>query len=102
MRLVLLDDRSADEDDGRIINTIRESGPPDLRIALLSGRAFTFDIERYLKKGVDRCVSKPVPLKKLGHICRELISRKLTDSGALDAQALREQMEKKKSHSLLH
>ena len=42
-------------------------------IVLLSSRAFVFDIERFLKLGVDRCLSKPVPLAELAETARRLI-----------------------------
>lgn len=42
-------------------------------IILLSARAFVFDIERFLKLGVDRCLSKPVALSELAHTVRRLI-----------------------------
>lgn len=42
-------------------------------IILLSSRAFVFDIERFLKLGVDRCLSKPVELAKLASTLRRLI-----------------------------
>ena len=48
-------------------------------IILLSAHAFVFDIERFLKLGVDRCLAKPVPLGELALTARRLIdeSRKL-------------------------
>jgi len=48
-------------------------------IILLSSRAFVFDVERFLKLGVDRCLSKPVPLGELAATARRLIdeSRRL-------------------------
>lgn len=48
-------------------------------IILLSSHAFVFDVERFLKLGVDRCLSKPVPLADLALTARRLIdeARKL-------------------------
>lgn len=42
-------------------------------IVLLSAKAFVFDIERFLKLGVDRCLSKPVDLYELAVTARRLI-----------------------------
>lgn len=46
------------------------SGVP---IILLSSKAFVFDIERFLKLGVDRCLSKPVTLSEVATTARRLI-----------------------------
>lgn len=58
----------------QIVSTIRAmpngAGVP---IVLLSSKAFVFDIERFLKLGVDRCLSKPVPLGELALTARRLI-----------------------------
>ncbi len=42
-------------------------------IILLSSKAFVFDIERFLKLGVDRCLSKPVTLSEVALTARRLI-----------------------------
>lgn len=42
-------------------------------IILLSSKAFVFDIERFLKLGVDRCLSKPVTLSEVAVTARRLI-----------------------------
>ena len=42
-------------------------------IILLSAKAFVFDIERFLKLGVDRCLSKPVSLAEVAVTARRLI-----------------------------
>jgi len=42
-------------------------------IILLSSKAFVFDIERFLKLGVDRCLSKPVALSEVAMTVRRLI-----------------------------
>jgi signal transduction histidine kinase/CheY-like chemotaxis protein len=42
-------------------------------IILLSSKAFVFDIERFLKLGVDRCLSKPVTLSEVAITARRLI-----------------------------
>lgn len=43
-------------------------------IFLLSSKAFAFDIEEQLRRGVDRCITKPVPLNELGEICCTSVS----------------------------
>ncbi len=96
VRLVLLDDPSVEEREGRIARVVREYGPADVRIALLSARAFAFDVERYLRQGIDRCVSRPIALKKLGHVCRELIDGVLNDSTIRGGRVLRESLASKK------
>ena len=42
-------------------------------IILLSSKAFVFDIEHFIKLGVDRCLSKPVELIELAKTSRRLI-----------------------------
>ena len=48
----------------------KASGVP---IIMLSAKAFVFDIEHFLKLGVDRCLSKPVELSELASTARRLI-----------------------------
>jgi len=48
----------------------KASGVP---IILLSAKAFVFDIEHFLKLGVDRCLTKPVELSELASTVRRLI-----------------------------
>ncbi len=77
VELVLLDNDLLEKDEIDLINALRQDNSnPAVPIILLSTRGFVFDIEKYLKAGVDRCVTKPVELKKLAEICRELIDRK--------------------------
>lgn len=45
----------------------------NLPVIVLSSKAFVFDIERYLKLGVDRCLSKPVELSEIAMTTRQLI-----------------------------
>jgi two-component system alkaline phosphatase synthesis response regulator PhoP len=51
-------------------------------LILLSARAFVFDIEHFLKLGVDRCLSKPVDLHELAHTSRRLLDE---SRGGLEA-----------------
>ena len=65
-----LPDTSGEE----VVTAIRSNpNSVSVPIILLSSRAFVFDIERYLKLGVDRCLSKPVPLNELAVTVRRLI-----------------------------
>lgn len=76
-----------DSTEENLIQLIREkTSAASLPIILLSSRGFIFDIEKYLRAGIDRCLVKPVPLKELGDICRALIDGKYTGP-VLDEQA---------------
>lgn len=48
----------------------------EVPLILLSSRAFVFDLERYLKLGVERCLPKPAPLKELANLIDEIVARK--------------------------
>lgn len=72
--LILLDNRLVDEPEQSTVNSFREAaGSSLLPVVLISSRAFAFDIEKYLKAGIDLCLVKPFPLKRLASICRKLI-----------------------------
>jgi signal transduction histidine kinase len=45
---------------------------PLIPFLLLSNNAFTYDIEKFIKAGVDRCLTKPIPLKELAYIIHTL------------------------------
>lgn len=42
-------------------------------VVLVSAKAFVFDVEHFLKMGVDRCLSKPVDLREVAVTARRLI-----------------------------
>jgi len=44
-----------------------------LPIVVMSGKAFTFDVEDFLKLGVDRCLAKPFTLGELAATMRKLL-----------------------------
>lgn len=97
--LAILDNAVADNQDDDLVSAIRESGKnASLPVILVSSRAFVFDIEKYLKSGVDRCLIKPIELRKLGVIARELIDG--TFEGAVvdesDLDLVKSKREKKK------
>lgn len=72
--LAIIDNNIVDNSPEQVIAAIRaEPRFADVPIVVLSSRAFVFDIEKYLKLGVDRCLSKPLELKTLGLTCRELL-----------------------------
>jgi len=82
IQLALIDNDAADNQHEDLISQIREKDKGTrIPILLLSSRAFAFDIEKYLKAGIDRCLVKPVELKGLGIACRELLDG--TFSGAV-------------------
>ena len=62
-----------------IISAMR-SMPQTMKIPtiLLSSKAFVFDIEHFIKMGVDRCLSKPVSLSELSITARKLIDEHQT------------------------
>jgi len=77
--VAVIDNSAADASQEDIIRAIRESPQgAALPIVLVSSRAFVFDIEKYLKSGIDRCLIKPVKLGELGQICRQLIDGTFT------------------------
>jgi signal transduction histidine kinase/CheY-like chemotaxis protein len=80
--LVVVDNASIDHTGDLFPQEIRESAQvARVPILLLTSRAFIFDIEKYLKAGVDRCLSKPVGLGQLAQTCRALLDGKSGDEG---------------------
>lgn len=74
IELAIVDNNTVDNPQEDMVKVIRDSaGWMSLPIVLVSSRAFVFDIEKYLRAGIDRCLSKPVALKTLGLTCRQLI-----------------------------
>ncbi|MCO6431996.1 MAG: response regulator [Deltaproteobacteria bacterium] len=77
--LAIIDNNVVDNPSDDIIKAVREMpNGQTLPIVLVSSRAFVFDIEHYLKTGIDRCLIKPVKLSELGHICRQLLDGEFT------------------------
>jgi signal transduction histidine kinase/CheY-like chemotaxis protein len=56
---------------------------PKLPIALLTNRAFSFDVEDSLKAGVDRLISQPIELPELALILDELTKRRTGELGRI-------------------
>ena len=75
-RLLVLDNSSLDARGTAAITQIRDSsGKPTLPIVLVSSHAFEFEIEKLLRAGVDRYLTKPVDMPNLARTCRELIDQ---------------------------
>ncbi len=59
-----------------MVSMLRENkASMNLPIIMLSSRAFVFDIEHFLKLGVDMCLSKPVNLSEIASTTRMLIDK---------------------------
>lgn len=80
---VVIDDHLIEESEDVIIKRIKES--PNARttpVIALTSRAFIFDTEKFLKQGVDRCISKPARFNELAQAIRETIdARESSASG---------------------
>lgn len=74
VELAMIDNKVVDQPHEDVIKAIRETARSSmLPIILVTTRAFVFDIEKYLRSGIDRVLTKPVALKELSNICRGLI-----------------------------
>ncbi|MBX7144720.1 MAG: response regulator [Oligoflexia bacterium] len=74
VNLIVVDNNVVDRSPEDVIGALRaEAALSQVPIVLVSSRAFVFDIEKYLKLGVDRCLSKPIELREVGRICRDLL-----------------------------
>lgn len=83
VHLVMLD--NSIEDYQEVFDAIRNDPlTSHLPIAVVSSKAFVFDIEQYLRAGADRCLSKPIALRDIGIICRELIDQNKADNKSID------------------
>ena len=75
-RLLVLDNSSLDARGTAAITQIRDSsGKPTLPIVLVSSHAFEFEIEKLLRAGIDRYLTKPLDMPNLARTCRELIDQ---------------------------
>lgn len=54
-----------------------------LPIVLLSNRAFSFDVEEFLKRGIDRCISQPVELHEIALVIDNLTRRRSGEVGRI-------------------
>lgn len=72
--LAIVGNNVVDDPKEDLVSLIRNNAKnSSLPIVLISSRAFTFDIERYLRSGVDRCLIKPLKLREIAQTCRDLI-----------------------------
>ena len=72
-KIVIIENKVLDHNSENIINKIRTNySQSHISFILLSSKAFEFDVEHYLKLGIDVCLSKPVSLKELGHKIKNL------------------------------
>lgn len=72
--VAIIDNGVVDSPDENIVDVVRKiASNEQLPVVLVTSRAFVFDIEKYLRAGVDRCLVKPIQLKDLGHTTRSLI-----------------------------
>ena len=72
--LLLLDNKLVDRPDENFVSSVRSAARSTLLpIILISSRAFVFDIEKYLKAGIDLCLTKPIAFKDLSRSIRELL-----------------------------
>lgn len=108
-KLVIIDNTELDDADssaGAAISHLVET--KQTPVLLLSSRAFIFDIEKYLKLGVERCLPKPVPLKELALLCRQILDSRGIESdvkirdGAKEIRRTEEIPGQKPSKDLLH
>lgn len=75
VQIAVIDNDVVDNPEEGVVQLLRSgSSPASIPIVLLSSRAFVFDIEKYLRAGVDRCLSKPLELRDLARTCRELLT----------------------------
>jgi len=107
-QLLLIGDDGPEGSEERFLQSVRAL--PDagaLPIVFLTSRAFTFDTERLLRLGVDRCLSKPIELTDIAKAIKEtlrsraLLTQKLSSSSTTDAPALAKG-ERGGSDDLLH
>jgi signal transduction histidine kinase/ActR/RegA family two-component response regulator len=72
--LAIIDNAIIDEVGDDFVGQLRAtSKDATLPILVLTSRAFVFDVENYLRLGIDRCVAKPVSIRDLLKTARELI-----------------------------
>lgn len=72
--LALIDSDNPDTSAEDVISMLKSSPHfVHVPIVLLSAQAFIFDIERFLKLGVERCLSKPIELVDIARTIREVI-----------------------------
>lgn len=100
VKLVIIDNNIIDNPNDDSVDRIREAAKESsLPVILLSSRAFVFDIEKYLRAGIDRCLIKPIDLRELSLTCRELIDGNYHGT-VIDTEDIDMLTEKKEENSL--
>lgn len=81
VQLLIMDNHELDDSEStvgaKIAELVQSRG---VSVLLLSSRAFLFDLEKYLKLGVERCLPKPVALKELAMLCRQVLESRRSGS----------------------
>ncbi len=78
--LIILDNNTLDSKLDEVCSALRANHKLSrIPLLLLTSRAFVFDVEKYLKLGVDRCVSKPIELKAVSQTVRHLLDLRRED-----------------------
>lgn len=81
--LVLVDNTILESGEDDLVAMIRAAGRSvSLPVVLQSSRAFVFDVEKYLRAGFDRCLSKPLSLQSLARACREVLDSRQVQPAA--------------------
>jgi len=84
IQLIMVDNAWLSDGGDEILNAIRRSGRgARIPIVLLSNRAFSFDVEEFLKRGIDRCISQPVELHEIASIIDNLTRRRTGEVGKI-------------------
>ncbi|HMO02757.1 MAG TPA: ATP-binding protein [Oligoflexia bacterium] len=79
--LVIVDNLSLEQGGRELIKRLSNSPKTDhIPVLLLSARAFDFDIEGYIRAGIDQCVAKPIDLKDLAQRAKNLLQTTLSKS----------------------
>jgi signal transduction histidine kinase/DNA-binding NarL/FixJ family response regulator len=83
--LLIVENNTVDTYGEGFIREFREkANAPSLPIILVTSRGFVFDVEKYLRAGVDRCLTRPVQLRELATVSSRLVE----DNRAAIGQAL--------------
>lgn len=84
IEIILVDHPWLAEMGDETIKSIRRSPiGARLPIVLLSNRAFSFDVEEFLKRGIDRCISQPVELHEIAQVIDNLTRRRSGEVGKI-------------------
>lgn len=84
--LMIIENDAVDTFGGDFVHRLRtRTRNPTLPIVLISSRGFVFDIEEYLRAGVDRCLTRPVEFSELALTVFQLIQ----DNQSVMSQAKR-------------